>query len=80
MVSEYIWQELLEQDFPEIDLQLVADIPTGLGMVDAGTVTAMIANRAAATHRMRQLGLTNLHVVGETDYVARYGFATRTCS
>ena len=77
VVSGSIWQEFLERDFPEIELELVADATAGLNKVSFGTVDAMMVNRAVATHYTQKLSLTNLRVAGETDYYASYAFATR---
>ena len=77
VVKGYVWQEFLERDYPGIELELVADVPTGLTKVSFGGATAMIVNLAVASHYIQALGLTNLRVSGRTEYYGRYAFATR---
>ena len=75
----YFYQDFLERDYPDIEVELVADVPTGLTKVAFGTADAMIVNLAVATYYIQDIGLTNLRVSGRTapDYDGRYAFATR---
>ncbi len=77
VVSGYVWQELIERDHPEIELEPVPDLLSGLKRVSFGSVDAMVANLAIATHYIEKSGITNLRVAGETGYFGRYALAVR---
>lgn len=77
VVSNYVWQEWISRDHPGINLQPVQDMQTGLLLVSFGRLDAMVGNVATASHYLKQLGITNLRVGGETGYFARLGLATR---
>ncbi len=78
VISGYIWQDYLSNDHPELELDLVADMKTGLQKVSFGMVDAMVANLATATYTMEKEGITNLSVAGESGYFGRYAFAVRS--
>ncbi len=77
VVSGYVWQDLLLNDFPDIDLVKVPDLKTGLKETSFGSIDAMVANLAIASWYIQREGITNLRVAGETGYFGRYAFATR---
>lgn len=77
VVSGYIWQDLLLNDFPALALHRVENLKAGLEAVSFGTVDALVANLATATWYIQREGITNLRVAGETGYFGRYAFATR---
>lgn len=78
VISGYIWQDQLNNDHPDLELDLVADMKTGLQKVSFGMVDAMVANLATATYTMEKEGITNLKVAGESGYYGRYAFAIRS--
>lgn len=77
VVSGYIWQDLLLNDFPDLHLRKVPDLKTGLKETSFATVDALVANLATASWYIQREGITNLRVAGETGYFGRYAFATR---
>jgi diguanylate cyclase (GGDEF)-like protein/PAS domain S-box-containing protein len=77
VVSGYIWQDLLLNDFPDLQLRRVPDLKTGLNETSFGTVDALVANLAIASWYIQREGITNLRVAGESGYFGRYAFATR---
>ena len=77
VVSGYIWQDLLLNDFPDLQLHRVPDLQTGLKETSFGTVDALVANLATASWYIHRDGITNLRVAGESGYFGRYAFATR---
>jgi len=77
VVSGYIWQDLLLNDFPDLNLGKMPDLKTGLQEVSFGSVDAMVANLAIASWYIQREGITNLRVAGETGYFGRYAFASR---
>ncbi|MGB5605720.1 MAG: diguanylate cyclase [Gammaproteobacteria bacterium] len=77
VVSGYIWEDLLHNDFPDLQLRRVPDLKTGLKETSFGMVDAMVANLATASWYIQREGITNLRVAGESGYFGRYAFATR---
>jgi diguanylate cyclase (GGDEF)-like protein/PAS domain S-box-containing protein len=77
VVSGYIWQDLLLNDYPDLSLHKVPDLKTGLKETSFGSVDALVANLATASWYIQREGITNLRVAGETGYFGRYAFATR---
>ena len=77
VVSNYVWQEWVTRDHPNIKLQPVRDHQTGLLLVSFGQLDAMVANLATATHHIKKIGVTNLRVSGKTGYFARLAIAIR---
>lgn len=72
-----MWHELIDKDHPQIIIEPVADLLTGLKKLSFGSVDAMVANLATATFYIEKAGITNLHVAGETGYFGRYALAVR---
>ncbi len=77
VVSGYIWQDLLLNDYPDLQLHRVPDLRTGLKETSFGMVDALVANLATASWYIQREGITNLRVAGESGYFGRYAFATR---
>ena len=77
VVSGYIWQDLLRNDFPDLHLHKAPDLKTALKEVSFGAVDALVANLATASWYIQRDGITNLRVAGESGYFGRYAFATR---
>jgi diguanylate cyclase (GGDEF)-like protein/PAS domain S-box-containing protein len=77
VVSGYIWQDLILNDYPDFELVRVADLKEGLQDVSFGRVDAMVANLATASWYIEREAITNLRVGGESGYFGRYAFATR---
>jgi len=78
VISGYIWQDHLSNNHPDLELDLVPNMKTGLQKVSFGMVDAMVANLATATYTMEKEGITNLRVAGESGYFGRYAFAIRS--
>jgi ABC-type amino acid transport substrate-binding protein/nitrogen-specific signal transduction histidine kinase len=77
VISGYGIHDYLSLNHPEIELDVVADISTGLKKVSFGMVDAMIANIALATHYIEKDGISNLRVAGESGYIYKWGLASR---
>ena len=77
VVSGYIWQDLVQNDYPDLHLHRVPDLKTGLKETSFGNIDALVANLATASWYIQREGITNLRVAGETGYFGRYAFATR---
>ena len=77
VVSGYVWQDLITNDYPGISLQPVPDIRTGLKKVSFGTVDAMVGDPATTTYYIQQDGITNLRIAGESGYTYELAIASR---
>jgi len=77
VVEGYAVHEHLREGYPAIQLEPVPDTRTGLRRVSLGMSEAFVSDLAVASHFIETEGITNLRVVGETDFVYRMGFAVR---
>lgn len=77
VVSGYVWQDLLLNDYPDLNLAKMPDLKTGLKEASFGSIDVMVANLAIASWYIQREGITNLRVAGETGYFGRYAFASR---
>ena len=68
VVSNYTAHDLLARDYPEIRLDVVPDVATGLAKASTGMVDAYVENMANASYYSQQAGITNLKLVGYTDF------------
>ena len=78
VVDGYVWHELISNDYPEIELVPMPNLLSALKALSFGTVDAVVANLAIATHYIKQAGITNLKVAGESGYYGRYAMAVRS--
>ncbi|HJP18974.1 MAG TPA: transporter substrate-binding domain-containing protein [Nitrospinota bacterium] len=77
VVSSYIWHELIKTDYPNVKIDPVPDMETGLKKVSFGMADAMVANLGTASYYLEEAGITNLRVAGESGYYAKLAMATR---
>jgi len=77
VVSGYVWQDLITNDYPDLELDLVPDIQTGLRKISFGMADAMVGDSATTTYYIKKEGITNLRVAGESDYIYQLAFASR---
>ncbi|MEE9240194.1 MAG: ATP-binding protein, partial [bacterium] len=77
VVAGYVWQDLIENEYPGFKLHLVPDIKTGLEQVSFGTVDAFINDLATGSYYIEEEGITNLRLAGESGYFARLSIAVR---
>jgi PAS domain S-box-containing protein len=77
VVSNYAAHDLLRNRFPEIHLEVVPDISTGLAKSSLGMVDAYVENMATATFYSQEAGITNLQLVGKTDFDYRWSIGIR---
>jgi PAS domain S-box-containing protein len=77
VVSNYAAHDILKNQFPEIDLEVVQDISTGLAKASLGMVDAYVENMANATFYSQEAGITNLQLVGKTGFDYRWGIGIR---
>jgi PAS domain S-box-containing protein len=77
VVSNYTAQDVLASMYPEIKLDVVPDVSTGLAKASLGMVDAYVENMANATYYSQEAGITNLQLVGKTDFEYRWGIGIR---
>ncbi|MBD3346611.1 MAG: PAS domain S-box protein [Chitinivibrionales bacterium] len=77
IVSGYVWHEMVGKEHPEIMIDPVPDIQTGLRKVSFGIADAMVENIATASWGIEREGITNLMISGKTPYTSRLSFASR---
>lgn len=78
VVEGYVWHELITHDHPEVALVPMPNLLSALKALSFGSVDAVVANLAIATHYIRESGITNLRVAGESGYYGRYAMAVRS--
>ncbi|CCQ73157.1 transporter substrate-binding domain-containing protein [Magnetospira sp. QH-2] len=77
LVKGYIYEETIAQAHPNIRFQEITSIDDGLKRVSEGQITAIVASLYMATHRIRELGIENLRIAGETPYDNRFRVGVR---
>ena len=78
VVGGYAVQDYLEEKYPQITLDEVDSTRAGLRKVSLGMADAFISDLAVASHFIREEGITNLRIVGETGYIYTMGFGVRS--
>ncbi|KKK87211.1 hypothetical protein LCGC14_2755510, partial [marine sediment metagenome] len=66
VVDGYVSHEFLQQNHPELDLHPQATVEDALIAVSKGKYDVFVGNIATASYTMRQEGLANLKIAGET--------------
>ncbi|MEE8382524.1 MAG: response regulator, partial [Thermodesulfobacteriota bacterium] len=77
VVSDFALQEYIENNYPEVEIDLVNDTLTGLLKVSYGKTYAMVVNNAAASYYTEKAFIPNLRIVGKSEYVFNLAFASR---
>jgi len=77
VVSGYAVQEYIASRYPELHLDVVPDVQTGLRKVSFGTSDALVENLATASYYIEREGISNLRIAGESGYAYRMAFASR---
>jgi len=77
VVSGYIFNDYIRDQFPGVIIQNVSDVKSGLRLVATGEVFAMVEHLSVASYYIQQEGISNLRIAGETPWHARLSIATR---
>ncbi len=77
LVEGYAVHELLQRDFPDLELVPVKTVQEGLTKLNKGLVDAFIGNLFTTSHYIAKLDLFNLKVSGETPYAYQLRFGVR---
>lgn len=78
IVSGYADHDHVISNYPQLDLDVVPTVETGLRKVSFGMVDALVTNLGAATYFIEKQGITNLRVANNTGYVYQLGFGCRS--
>ena len=78
VVANYADHEYMRSRYPEVDLEVMPDIVSGLRAVSFGHVDAMILNLAAASYYIEKEGIVNLKTSIDSGFAYRLAFATRS--
>jgi len=73
----YVWFDLIGYDYPEIKLLEAANLRQGLHDLSFGLLDAVVADPATVTQIIKEDGLGNLRIGGETGYFFDLAFAAR---
>jgi ABC-type amino acid transport substrate-binding protein len=77
ITSGYAVHDFITKNHPELEVEKVPNVLTGLRMVSLGLADAMIVNIAVAALFMEQDGITNLRVGGKSGFTYNLAFASR---
>ncbi len=75
VVHNYIWKDILETSYPQLEISPVPNIETALKKVSFGMADAMVGYMATASHHIERLGISNLKISGDTVSVLGISFA-----
>ena len=78
VVSNYMAHDYLRSQHPEIRLEVVPDVASGLSKVSLGEVDAYVENMANATYYLQTGGITNLRLAGYTSFPYQWGIGIRS--
>lgn len=73
----YVWFDLIGADHPDIKLIEAKNLKEGLRDLSFGLIDAVVADPATVTQVIKEEGLSNLRIGGETGYFFNLAFATR---
>ena len=73
----YVWFDLIGYDHPEIKLLEANTLRQGLRDLSFGLLDAVVADPATVTQIIKEEGLANLRIGGETGYFFDLAFAAR---
>ena len=77
VVSNYAAHDIIKNQYPEISLEVVQDVSTGLAKASLGMVDVYVENMANATFYSQEAGITNLQLVGRTEFDYQWGIGIR---
>ncbi|MDP1990550.1 MAG: PAS domain S-box protein [Syntrophales bacterium] len=77
VVSNYAAHDIIRNQYPDITLEVVPDVSTGLAKASLGMVDYYVENMANATFYSQEAGITNLQMAGKTEFDYRWGIGIR---
>lgn len=73
----YASHQYLQDNFPYLLIRPVPSMEAGLRMVSTGQAEFMVLHHATYSYVANQLGISNLHIVGNTNHLVRLAIASR---
>ncbi|MBI5556529.1 MAG: transporter substrate-binding domain-containing protein [Deltaproteobacteria bacterium] len=77
VVSNYTAHDIMQKEYPEIELDVVKTTTAGLTKVSFGMVDAFVENLATATYYLQEAAISNVHVAGDTPFTYQWGIGIR---
>ncbi len=77
VVQSYITHELLNRDFPEIELKYFETVSQGLIDLDEGKIDAFVENLGVITHQINQDNFNNIKIAAITPYKLELAIGVR---
>ena len=77
VVKGYAVQEFLARDHPELGLDTVPDVETGVSLLSRGKADYLVSDMASVGYYMQRESITTIKVAGETPYTYELGMAAR---
>jgi two-component system sensor histidine kinase EvgS len=74
MIHQYGYVETIKKAYPKIDFVEVYSIQEGLTAVSTGKVDALVATLAQTSYHLSELGINNVHIVGQTPFKTELAF------
>ncbi|MFA8435083.1 MAG: ATP-binding protein [Marinifilaceae bacterium] len=75
--NRFAVHDYLENHYPELKLDLVADDREGLKKLAFGETDVLIADLGSTSYYLEKSGISNLHVAGTTDFVYKIAIGVR---
>jgi len=69
VVKGYVYESHIRSNYPDVRLVYVDNLDDALRRVSKGELFAAVDSLLIATHHMQALGLSNLKIAGQTDFV-----------
>jgi two-component system sensor histidine kinase/response regulator len=76
-IEGYSITQLLEQDYPKINLKYYPTVPMALQSVSVGTTDAFVGSLVVGGYIIGQKGMTNLQVAAPTKYRYKFSIGVR---
>ncbi len=77
MIHQYGYVETIKQAYPQINFLEVSSIQEGLTAVSTGKIDALIATLAQTSYHLSELGINNVHIVGQTPFQTQLAFGIK---
>lgn len=77
VIKDYSYLNAIYAQYPNLNYKQVNHATEGLEGVASGQYDAMLCSLALATYKINELGLSNLQIVGKTDFTMHLGFTVK---
>lgn len=77
VIKDYSYLDAIFEQHPKLNYVKVNNATEGLEGVASGQYDAMLCSLALATYKINELGLSNLQIVGKTDFTMQLSFTVK---